>query len=112
MNPWFSNGDRTEFKKPGDQLSKCYRCRDNRSKFNQDAIVRNDFSGDRLDCGCLKEAALLEMALVTLGVVDNPDTAEMTGSKFMSDVERYRMAQVLEMITDGGDYMSKLVDLI
>jgi hypothetical protein len=112
MNPRFSNGGRAEFKKPGDQLSKCCRCRENRLKLNADVISTNDVTDDRLDCGCLKEAALLEMALIAIGVVNNSDTAEMTGNKFMSDVERYRLATLLGMMFPGQDYMSKLLDLM
>jgi hypothetical protein len=81
-------------------------------KFNEGAISKNALTSERLDCGCLKEAALLEMALVAIGVVNNPDTVEVKGNKSMSDVERYRVAKLLPMITDGGDYMSKLLDLI
>jgi hypothetical protein len=67
---------------------------------------------DRLDCGCLKEAALMEMALVVLGVGVNRDTSKMKDSQPMSDVERTRVATVLRLSADEGNYMSKLLDLI
>jgi hypothetical protein len=69
------------------------------------AMNQNDLTPERLDCGCLKETALVESRL-------GFDTAQMKGHGSMSEAEGYRVAKVLRMMADGGDYMLKLLDLI
>jgi hypothetical protein len=71
-----------------------------------------DPPGEHLDFGCLKEMALLEYAMVKLGIVNNRDIDDMKGYKVMTDAFRYMTSHLLEMITDEADSLSKLLDLI
>jgi hypothetical protein len=67
---------------------------------------------ERLNCGCLKERALLEMAMVKLGLVNNLAIKDMKGYKVMTDAQRYVTLHLLELITDEADSLSKLLDMI
>jgi hypothetical protein len=102
---------RAEFKVGMERLTKCWRCRLNKMD-RKVRTYKTDCPGERLDCGCLKERALLEMAMVKLKVVNNPATEDMKGYKIMTDAERYHTMHLLEIISVEEDSLSTLLDHI